>query len=212
MLRFVLRKMLHKKWLMAALLIGNILLIAIAAGSPMYTDAALQRMLTDTMTDYVVQSGRYPTTAYLLSTLNPNMKADSTALNAFWEEDELAAKLPKQLGLHSRWLVRNIFLTDTMIRPEVERSNFRSKSVRLGFLSGLEEHAEILSGRLYEDREDGIAEVLVSQKALIGMNLMLDETYTVDKLTWPDGKPLRVKVVGVFDAADSADPELSPPA
>ena len=205
MIRFVLRKMLHKKWLMAALLIGNILLIAIAAGSPMYTDAALQRMLTDTMTDYVVQNGRYPTTAYLLSTLNPNAKAGSAALNAFWEEDALAARLPKQLGLPSRWLVRNIFLTDATIRPEETRSNFRSKALRLGFLSGLEEHAQILSGRLYQEREDGVIEVLASQKALIGMNLMLGETYTVDKFTHPDGTPLRIQVVGIFDAADSGD-------
>ncbi len=204
MLRFVLRKMLHKKWLMAALLIGNILLIAIAAGSPMYTDAALQRMLSDTMTDYVVQNGRYPTTVYLLSTLNPNARTGSAALNAFWEEDALAARLPEQLGLPSRWLVRNIFLSDATIRPEETRSNFRSKTVRLGFLSGLDEHAEIVSGRLYQERQDGVVEVVVSQKAFISMNLMLGETYTVDSMT-VEGKPLRVQVVGTFEAADSGD-------
>ena len=101
--------------------------------------------------------------------------------------------------------MRNLFLTDATIRPEETRSNFRSKALRLGFLSGLEEHAQILSGRLYQEREDGVIEVLASQKALIGMNLMLGETYTVDKLTRPDGTPLRIQVVGIFDAADSGD-------
>ena len=35
MLRFVIRKMLSKKWMILSLLIGNILLISIASGNPM---------------------------------------------------------------------------------------------------------------------------------------------------------------------------------
>ncbi len=205
MLLFVIRKMLHKKWLMAALLIGNILLIAIAAGSPMYTDAALQRMLTETMSDYVVQNGRYPTTAYLLANVSANSKPESSALAAFRAEDALAEALPGQLGLTSKWLVRNIFLTDVTIRPTEARSNFKDKTVRLGYLSGMEEHSEILAGRFYEEREDGVIEVVVSQKALITQNLMLDEVFTVDDVTWPDGDPLRIKVVGIFEASDAED-------
>ena len=205
MLRFVLRKMLHKKWMMAALLIGNILLVAIAAGSPMYTDAALQRMLSDTMSDYVVQSGRYPTTAYLLSTLNANAREGGSQLAAFREEDQLADRLPAELGLPCRWLIRNIFLSDATIRPEETRSNFRSKQVRIGFLSDLEDHAEIVSGRMYGPRENGVVEVVVSQKALVSMNLMLGETFTVDDVTFPDGTPLRVRPVGIFDTADTED-------
>lgn len=205
MLRFVLRKMLHKKWMMAALLIGNILLVAIAAGSPMYTDAALQRMLSDTMSDYVVQNGRYPTTAYLLSSLNANAREGSAQLTAFREEDRLAQRLPEELGLPCSWLIRNVFLSDAVIRPETERSNFRSKAVRVGFLSDLEDHASLLSGRMYAPRDDGIVEVVVSQKALISLNLMLGETFTVDDVTFPDGTPLRLQPVGIFDTADSED-------
>ena len=205
MLKFVLRKMLHKKWMMAALLIGNILLVAIAAGSPMYTDAALQRMLSDTMSDYVVQSGRYPTTAYLLSTLNANAREGGSQLAAFREEDSLADRLPAELGLPCRWLIRNIFLSDAVIRPEETRSNFRSKQVRVGFLSDLEDHAEIVSGRIYGPRENGVVEVVVSQKALVSMNLMLGETFTVDDVTFPDGTPLRLRPVGIFDTADTED-------
>ena len=205
MLRFVLRKMLHKKWLMAALLIGNIFLVAIAAGSPMYTDAALQRMLTDTMADAVAQSGRYPTTAYLLSSLNPGAKADGAPIAAFREEDRLAAALPEKLGLTGRWLIRNVFFQDVVIRPEVLRSNFRSETVRLGFLSGLEEHARLLSGALPKGREDGVVEAVVSQKALISLNLLEGETFALDELTFPDGTPVRVKITGIFDAGEEND-------
>ena len=205
MLRFVLRKMLHKKWLMAALLIGNIFLIAIAAGGPMYTDAALQRMLTDTMADSVAATGRYPTTAYLLSTLNAGAKADGAPIAAFRAEDALAERLPEELGLSGLWRIRNVFLQDVVIRPETSRSNFRSETVRLGFLSGLEEHLKLLSGKLPESREDGVIEALVSQKALISLNLMVGETFTLDELRFPDGTGVRVLIAGVFEAADEND-------
>ena len=46
MLGFVKNKIFSKKWMVISLLIGNILLISIAASSPMYSDAVLQRMLT----------------------------------------------------------------------------------------------------------------------------------------------------------------------
>ena len=36
MLRFVLRKMVNKKWMVFALLIGNILLVSITAANAMY--------------------------------------------------------------------------------------------------------------------------------------------------------------------------------
>ena len=205
MIRFVLRKMLHKKWLMAALLIGNILLVAIAAGSPMYTDAALQRMLTGTMADYVTENGRYPTTAYLLSSVSANSRADSPSVRAFREEDALSLRMPEELGMELKWLVRNVFLADAAIKPLEKRSDFASKTVRIGCLSGLEEHAKLLAGRMYEARTDGVVEAVVSQKALISLNLLPDEVFTVDKLTWPDGEPVRVQVVGVFEAADEND-------
>ena len=46
MLRFVLHKLISKKWLALCLLIGNILLVAVASSNPLYTDAVLQRALT----------------------------------------------------------------------------------------------------------------------------------------------------------------------
>lgn len=205
MFRFVFRKMLNKKWLMAALLIGNILLVAIAAGSPMYTDAALQKMLTQTMTDYVVEKGRYPTTAYLLGTVPPGAKETSSAMTDFRKEDELAATMADQLGVPQKWLVRNVFLDAAVIQPEEVRSNFQSKQVRIGTLAGLEDHAKILSGRLYEETNDDVIEVVVSQKGLISMNLMLDECFTIDKMTWEDGSPVRIRVVGIYEASSEDD-------
>ena len=44
MIHFIKQKLLHKKWMVVSLLIGNILLIAIACSNPMYQGAALQKI------------------------------------------------------------------------------------------------------------------------------------------------------------------------
>lgn len=206
MIRFVLRKMLHKKWLMAALLIGNILLVSIAAGNPMYTEAALQRMLTNTMSDYVTQNGRYATMAYMVSNITRNSNSNSASIQNFHETDARAASMPNDLGLSSKWLVRNIFLNEVEVKPVLNRSNLSSQQVRIGFLSGLEDHSKLLSGRMYQSSaEDGVIEAVVSQKALIELNLMLDEVLEVKDLTMADGSPCRIKVVGIYESASEDD-------
>lgn len=206
MIRFVLRKMLHKKWLMAALLIGNILLVSIAAGNPMYTQAALQRMLTNTMSDYVTQNGRYPTMAYIVSNVTRKASPDGSTVKNFKEADARAAAMPEELGLDSLWLVRNLFLEDVVVRPELHRSNMDKQELRMGMLSGIEEHCHMLAGRMYSEQPvDGVVEVIVSQKALIELNLMLDEVLQVDELCFEDGTPCRLKVVGVYESASEDD-------
>ena len=206
MIRFVLRKMFHKKWLMAALLIGNILLVSIAAGNPMYTEAALQRMLTNTMSDYVTENGRYPTMAYMVSNITQNTSLQSNSIELFNEADARAAEMPERLGLDSKWLVRNIFLNEVDISPVLHRSNMSSVEVRLGFLTGIEEHSKIINGRMYNTAiEDGLIEVIVSEKALIELNLLLDEVLVIDNMTDAEGNPLCVKVVGVYEAASEDD-------
>lgn len=51
MIRFLMQKLLHKKWMVVSLLIGNVLLIAIACSNPMYKNASLQRTLTKSFED-----------------------------------------------------------------------------------------------------------------------------------------------------------------
>ena len=60
MLRFVIRKMVSKKWMVLALLIGNILLVSITASNPMYTQAVLQRTLLTSFNNYLAEKNRNP--------------------------------------------------------------------------------------------------------------------------------------------------------
>ncbi|MHB8128501.1 MAG: hypothetical protein ACYDEX_05850, partial [Mobilitalea sp.] len=60
MLKFVTQKLLHKKWIILCLLIGNILLISIACLNPMYMKASLQKMLTSNLNSYLEEKNEYP--------------------------------------------------------------------------------------------------------------------------------------------------------
>ena len=60
MIHFIAQKLLNKKWLILCILIGNVLLVAIASCNPMYTKAALQKMLTTKMDNYIEEEGKYP--------------------------------------------------------------------------------------------------------------------------------------------------------
>ena len=60
MLNFVFRKIESKKWMVISLLVGNLLMIAIAAASPMYSQAVLQRTLTRSLSNYYVEHSAYP--------------------------------------------------------------------------------------------------------------------------------------------------------
>ena len=60
MLRFIFRKIANKKWMFLALLIGNILLSAIACSNPLYADAVMQRMLDDDLSMYLEEKNSYP--------------------------------------------------------------------------------------------------------------------------------------------------------
>ena len=59
MLRFVLRKMRAKKWMMLCLLIGNVLLVAINCVNPMYTRAVLQKTLLSDMKAILTEKNVY---------------------------------------------------------------------------------------------------------------------------------------------------------
>ena len=118
---------------MAALLIGNILLVSIAASSPMYTKAALERMLSNTFTDYVEENGRYASTAFLVSTVNQGVKPGSSYIKAFHAEDELAHNMAGQLGLQAKHVLSHITLGVPIYPASSSGHKQLGREVDLGF-------------------------------------------------------------------------------
>jgi len=201
MLRFIFRKIANKKWMFLALLIGNILLSAIACSNPLYADAVMQRMLDDDLEAYLEAKNSYP--GNIIVSFSGAAKRN-TLLD---EVEEFALSLPEKYGVNAIHEVRYYYLPSAMCVPEVERDDANNKTASLGTLSDFEDHISIVAGRMYSDtpREDGVIEVVVSQRALIDMNLLLNERRSFAKITDRDKKPVTVEIVGVYDIKETDD-------
>ncbi len=202
MLRYILRKMISKKWLFIALLIGNILLTGIAASNPLYADAVMQRMLTDDMDAYLTKKNAYPGLVSVF--FNGSVKKNGLIK----ENEALAHAVPADFGVPARMEVRRYFTSPMQNQPLIERDDAKISSIGLGALEDVAAHARIVAGRMFdsERRADGTVEVIVSQRALVDLNLLMGERREFPKLTDADGQPIVIEVVGVYDVSDVEDP------
>ncbi len=207
MFRFVLQKMINKKWMVLALLIGNILLISITGANAMYGAAVLQRGLTQKMAAHLETSNTYPGLITVEATTNSSKKRTM-------ESAEKVRSMPKAFGVEKLESVEYYYLNPSHAKADFERKSGMVKEVSLGYMKNLEDHIEIVAGKMYSDAptEEGFVEVIVSEKGITGMKLTLNETFTMQTLEREDGTPLRIKVVGVFRNKSDGDPYwVTPP-
>ncbi len=205
MLRFVLQKLRGKPWMALSLLIGNILLVAIACANPLYAHAALQRALQADLNAYISQTGRYPGVVSVSASMARN--AGGLTHDAFDRAQELAASAAERLGLPQTALISNIYSENANLTPLAQRSDSGSKQANLGFLSDILEHSEIIAGSAPSpELHDGVADVIVSEKALVDLGLMVDEVYALPNRRQPDGSELFVRIAGVYRNSQSQDP------
>jgi len=201
MLRFMLQKLMHKKGLVLSLLIGNILLIAIASSHAMYKDASLNRMLTDEFVKVVEETNAHPvmfTFSYTVKKLTPT--------HDFWTTRELAQTLCERLNLPEQIVVSNYYISASNAVPEIVVPK-NTTSMQIVSLTDFSNHAEIVSGREASDKltDEGHFEAVVSEAALIKMNLMVGDTLTFTQLDDKNGDPIKVDIVGVFQNNSDTD-------
>lgn len=204
MLRFMLQKLMHKKGLVISLLIGNILLIAVASSHAMYKSSSLQRMLTNEFTEIVEETNKHPLMFTLTHSVN---KLNSSA--AFFETKQVAESLCDYFGLPEEIFVNNYYLTSSRaVSTENRIDNASEKSAQIATLTGFEDHIEIVSGRLYGSQpdENGCFEAVVSESALVKLNLLVGETLEFTQLLDKTGDTIKVTIVGVFRNSDDSDP------
>lgn len=202
MFSLMLHKLIHKKWMVLCLLIGNILLISVAASYPLYRVSSFQKMLTDEFDNYKEEEKRWPsvfTVSY--STLKGGGKIGFSTME---EESYNAAKRLKQDMLDT---VVTYHLGTQRTEPAVVRDDEKSKRLTLATLSNMEEHIEILYGRLPSEEVDseGFVEIIVSDEAMVEQDILLDDEFTYDMWEDKNGDPLRVKCVGVFRPLDETE-------
>ena len=201
MFRFMMQKLRHKKWLVICLLIGNILLVAVAAGYPMYKNASLQRMLSDEFDSYAEKNGVHPG----LITMSASAQKGSFK-QEFLELEEYSTRVSGEMGVELIERVSHLSLSLAGSESTMERDG-ASQKIRIGSLSSLEEHITVLSGTMYakECGEDGVLEAVVTEATLIGKNLLVDEELVFSSVKDADGKPLHIRIVGVIKNSATDD-------
>lgn len=200
MFSLMLHKIMHKKWMVLCLLIGNILLISVASSYPMYRVSSFQRMLTDEFDAYGEAKGRWP--AVFSVTYLTKMKEEHVPVAEIGEEADKAAG---KLGVVMLDEIITYGLSTQRAKAAIVRDNETAKQLSLYSMTGMENHVEILYGRLPGDEPDanGFLEVMVSDETMVKQDILLNDEYTYEIWETKDGEPMKLKVVGIFRALDA---------
>ena len=203
MLKLVMRKIVNKKWMVLSLLIGNILLVSITCSNPMYTKAVLQRMLTRNMADYLATQNAYPG--------NITIRASVTAarLNVLDESEAKIGEMPAAFGVPALSRVDHLSTANLKTKPDLVRDNVKGeKLLSLGYMTDLKDHIKLVGGTMFTDApdENGVVDVVVSERCLIEMNFLLGETINLPDVPGEGGQPLKIRIGGVF--TNSSDDDL----
>ncbi len=206
MLKFIVQKLLNKKWMALSLFLGNVLLVAIACANPMYSQAMLQRTLTQDMNKYLEENNRYP-------------GAISIKTNYASYIDETDDKLSKVEGIYKEMMQKMAVPTSAEVvynmntSTAVSKMQDRKNRIQIASYSDIEEHIEILHGDWYSsDIKDNVIDVIVTERTFIKQSLTMGEEWELSEIVDEKGNPYRMRVVGIFDNLDDQDPywESSP--
>lgn len=204
MIRFIKQKLVHKKWMVVCLLIGNILLAAIASSNPMYQNAALQKTLRSKFSKYIEENNAYPGVLSFHSAMNVGKGQEQE----FQQMQDTASRAAEELGVDQTYLI-NVLGTSKVRGQYVQsRDNMTStKTMRIAAMTGMADHIHILSGEGYGEQRlaDGAIPVIVSQRAMSKLDVILGDEIEFAKLKNSDGSNVKIKIVGVFDAGDFSD-------
>lgn len=201
MLRIMLQKLWHKKWMNCCLLLGSILLIATVVSFPLYQTAIYDRMLQDEFRNYLMTKGGWPTLNSFLTVSDKEYQG--TAISRM---EEMTGSLGKDFGVTPRQTIFYYSLASREASSALNRADVQNVSMRLSALSDLPAHAQAIYGEMFSENgmtEDGCIEVVVSQAAFVEMNLLVGETIVFNGLKDAEGNEIRLYIKGVYEKADN---------
>ena len=204
MIHFIKQKLLHKKWMVVSLLIGNILLIAIACSNPMYQGAALQKTLSSKLDEYIQEENQNPG----VISFEANMKGQDGQEKEYQSMKNEAAGAADRLDVEQNYFVTYNESSKTRGHYVGTRNkDDMTKTIKISSLSELEKHSTMLSGKMYQDKvgADGALEAIVSQKCMSKLDIMVGDIIELNRFMDAKGNAIRVKIVGVFTNKEADD-------
>jgi len=221
MFGFVFQKMLNKKWMVISLLIGNLLMVAIAAASPMYAQAVLQRTLTQRLAAYQAEKATHPGAVSIAGTVSEANSKTMISHEKLEEFEENVWHLVDDLKVERLTNVTHYVLESVRVRFNAETS--KDSFVSVGAYSDFEEHITITHGELYsKEVNDGVIDVIVNEKTFNESNLALGQLLYSQTLSFekPEGDTAedaegeaeeaanlyRFRIAGIFKNNSNEDP------
>lgn len=205
MLKFIIQKLANKKWLISCLLIGSMLLVAIACCNPMYTSAALQKMLTDELSNQMETTGKYPAVASIHSSLTKE-RLKNPASKLFTNPETNAETLASMFPIKAKHVITHFKTDEINGHLEVERPSVGTVKVAINTLSDLDKHISFMYGNLYSDTitDDNTIECIISERMLTSAKIVVGDTIITDNLLY-NGEYVKFKIIGVFKGKESED-------
>lgn len=205
MIRFIVEKLMQKKWMVISLFIGCVLFISVTTLSPIYKHGALQKMLIDRLEAQSIESEQYPMFAESRIEVNYYKKDPAKSVKKAITKAQKSLKELKLPYLYDVSICKAV--------PQTYTSNIKNSSemiYQLGFayLPDIESHSKLVSGqtmtREYKSGEP--IKVIVPTSAFQKSKLTVGEQLTFDRLRDENGDYLVFEVAGVFEAEDPTDP------
>lgn len=204
MIRFIKQKLLHKKWMVISLLIGNILLVAIACSNPMYQGAALQKTLSSHLSNYITTENANPG----ILTFEATLKGQSGQAEGYRDLKEMAEDAADRLDVEQTHFITKHTSSKTRGYYASERKkDSMSRTLRVASLSDLDKHITMLSGEKYATKADGdgALQAIVSQKTMTKLDLVVGDVLELRKFRDNKGNALKIRIVGVFGNSKEED-------
>ncbi len=202
MLRFLFQKLTHKKWMVLSLLIGNILLIAIAASHPMYKSSAVQRMFADDFQAYLEENNEHPAKIHVEETrqgVGETQMIDQ--LKAIINQVDERLGVPMEMSVLFRYQV-----TTKAVRIDKRNDTMKDCNFSISTMTDFLNHIEVVSGTTYStELKDNVIEAMVSESVFVDQNLIIGDMFELPNLHNAEGEPLQLKIVGIFRNNSSQD-------
>lgn len=207
MVLFVLRKMAANKWMVASLLIGVILAVAMVTTIPIYSRGILTRLLLRDLQLYQERSGGYSGVVEIGGFFNLDPEV-SPRLSGY---DELSAQVHREVdrGIPTALLSEARTIRQSFLRVvPVDARETDPAPTSLVTRSGVMDRLTPAVGRMpvaAPEPGTGPVEAVISRQTAAGGRLAYGRTYDVFASRQNEPIPIRVRVVGVVDMADVSD-------
>ena len=190
---------------MLCLLIGNVLLIGILSGTPIYVQAAMQRILIGDFEQIQRDRNIHPTTIQVGFRFSRAFPEESLFIYETLQNEGVPLVI-NTMGIPVEKTVQNLVMNRMRVQPKDPREvHPRARELNFNTFDGFEDHITLLHGRLPSDElgDGNIIEGVANHQTMYRNDLLLGELLVIANVTDDESESTTIyylKIVGVYEA------------